>query len=1257
MEVNPFVKDYIHVCEIPDEDILEGKLVISCKTPKDEHERRYNLQQNFSEVSVLTNSEPNDIVLRKRGGGLQFMYDLHPAAQPLHFPLLFPYGTKGNSEFSKQRNSTRRITPREFFAFHLNMRNLNSDYLFRGCRLFQEYLCLAFTTIESQRLKFARNNQKALRADSYKNIKEVLKERVPVTDKVYSNDHNLKTGRRVVLPSSFVGSPRWYNAQFQDAMAICREFHKPDFFITMTCNPNWTEIVRELRPGENVQNRPDLVARVFKQKKDQLIKDIKSKQIFGKVPAILWVIEFQKRGLPHIHLLVILSNDDRVESAIDIDNIICAELPPNPDSFPEGSPERIQAERLEKIVLQNMIHGPCGKGNEESPCMKDKKCSKNFPKPFCENTVLDPSKSYPEYQRRSPENGGRSIVLVIRNKEFIIDNRWVVPYSPFLSLVNNCHINIEVCLSPTASKYLYKYVFKGEDRALVRMEVKNEDTFENEIDDYQDMRSVGSSEAAWHIFNFSIAKKHPAVQAMRCHLEDEQQLIFDEGEEAQVLEKQRFTELTAFFDFNLNNPDTKVQYVNFPKSFTWDSSNKMWKTRKGAFDTIGRVHSIHPAAGDVFFLRMLLHHDHCKRCTSFENLRSVNGNFLETYQEVCRALGLLQDDHEWDEALTDGSLTRLCPALRELFVIILLFCLPANPIELFDKHWKEWMDDFDRDATNNGITLNDKQLKTLVLMDIQTRLQSWGRSLSSLRIPEPSQADIDEVSFVQKKIPAIIREELEFDITEMGNLVNQRRAILTESQKVVFETTMKALENGEQLLLFIDARGGTGKTFVLNALLAAVRCLESNNHGSVALATGTTGIASNLLLLGRTFHSRLKAPLSPHEDSVCNIDAQSTLADLIRLARIIIVDEAPMLHRYIIEALDRTLRDLMNNDKPFGGKSVVLSGDFRQCLPIVPHAGRGSIVDASLKRSKLWKYFKKLELKDNMRILRNRDENLSKFDEWTLSVGNGTVDTIRDTDLIEIPQELCMEIKSKSKDDPKAEEKSMIDLADHVFPNLKVNHLKSGWMDGRAILAPTNLKVNALNDMITDSFPGVPVVLTSSDEVVNQDDQRRYNIEYLNTLSPTGLPNHRLFLKVGMPLMLMRNLNPKMGLCNGTRLIFDKIHKNHLLECSIVGGQYNNRKVLIPRITLRPKEKEFPFEWSRRQFPVRVCFAMTINKSQGQTLQRVGVWLSQPCFGHGQLYVALSRVGSPEHIKFAIKKTDEHPFNYTSNVVFKEVFQ
>ena len=126
------------------------------------------------------------------------------------------------------------------------MRNVDQDFLFRAGRLFQEYLCVTFTTIQNQKLKFHKNNQKALRADTYKNVKEVLSERVPITDKVYDDDHQLKIGKRIVLSGSFTGSPRWYNAQFQDGMAICREYHKPDFFITMTCNPNWEEIKTDL---------------------------------------------------------------------------------------------------------------------------------------------------------------------------------------------------------------------------------------------------------------------------------------------------------------------------------------------------------------------------------------------------------------------------------------------------------------------------------------------------------------------------------------------------------------------------------------------------------------------------------------------------------------------------------------------------------------------------------------------------------------------------------------------------------------------------------------------------------------------------------------------------------------------------------------------------------------------------------------------------------------------------------------------------
>ena len=167
-----------------------------------------------------------------------------------------------------------------------------------------------------------------------------------------------------------------------------------------------------------------------------------------------------------------------------------------------------------------------------------------------------------------------------------------------------------------------------------------------------------------------------------------------------------------------------------------------------------------------------------------------------------------------------------------------------------------------------------------------------------------------------------------------------------------------------------------------------------------------------------------------------------------------------------------------------------------------------------------------------MRVLASGNASLIEFDEWTLSVGDGLAESIGQTNLIEIPFEMCIKIEEKSKENPDAENESMKLLADQVYPNMVDNHLKSSWMDGRAILAPTNKKVDSINNLISDSFPGHSIVLTSSDEVINPDDLQRYNTEYLNTLTPSGMPSHRLFLKEGMPLMLLRNLNPKMGLCN-----------------------------------------------------------------------------------------------------------------------------
>ena len=155
--------------------------------------------------------------------------------------------------------------------------------------------------------------------------------------------------------------------------------------------------------------------------------------------------------------------------------------------------------------------------------------------------------------------------------------------------------------------------------------------------------------------------------------------------------------------------------------------------------------------------------------------------------------------------------------------------------------------------------------------------------------------------------------------------------------------------------------------------------------GCVALAMATTGIAANLLKLGRTFHSRLKAPLTATEDSMLQISAQSSLAKLVRMAKLLLIDESTMLDRFQLEAMDRTLKDLLGNDKLFGGKIIILAGDFRQCLPVVPGSSRAGTVSHCINNSQLWKHFQVLKLTENM----SGDQILGKFDKWTLCIGNG----------------------------------------------------------------------------------------------------------------------------------------------------------------------------------------------------------------------------------------------------------------------------
>lgn len=1294
------LRDLIESGSIPE----EAQLVIHAHERNlPGHARKYNLPES-SEVAALIVGEQYgklDILLRKRGqlnrnGHEELdtirignrMYD------PLCYPLLLPYGKHGwHSKLlhMDSKGKPKKVTPLKYYTRLLFERDCDFNTIIHSGRLFQQYLCEMFVKVECERLSYLRENQSKLRSCDYTHLCELLADAAMERNEVqaWTKSDGKKSigdiGKLVVLPSTHIGGERYMRQKMHDIIAISNSLGHPDVFLTMTCNPKWPEIESALLPSEKSTDRPDVCNRVFRMKWKLLMSYLKESKPFGDVVADVSVIEFQKRGLVHAHIILFLSTESKqkLQDPLRVDEIISAEIPSESDS------------ELRQAVLKHMIHLPCNQG-ASSLCLREGRCSRGFPKPFRVETGSCEGDYYISYKRRREEDSGEtakfsSFVPGLGKRELKVDNSWVVPYSPALLRMFRCHLNVELCISKVGSiKYLFKYVCKGPDRVTVEVSTTKsnvdgrdepeEQLVIDEIKSYQDARYVSASEASWRLFSFPIVEHNPTVERLEVHLEGRHTVYFEQGLEKTAAERgsEKATKLMAWFAANEQYANAKhIRYIDYPKYFVWNVKNRQWSPRskfrvKGSkpvmYDfarapdkVVGRMYNVSPREGERYFLRTLLIHKAGATC--FDDMKTVDGKMHSTYREACCAMGLLSDDLEWRRCIFDAFASTFEP-LTKVFATILAFCEPSSPQTLWNENAAKFVDDIRRRHSNVPEAKK-------ILQDDEHALNYALRELNSALIDISPRLNIESFGFAKlsdelRDLPA---PKVDDGNSAEGLRVTVEHAIneFNEEQRVVFDAIVGEVLPGvnaddplapvdESKLsnvvksrgYFLDSPGGTGKTFTIRTIHALLRLRERN-----VIAVATSAVAASLLDGGRTAHSVFKIPIPCYAESVCSISLDSALAARIREADLIIWDEIVMCVRYSVEAVDRTLRAIMDaEDIPFGGKCVLFSGDFRQILPVVPKGSRGMIVHMCLKSSPLFSDLTVLRLSENMRLKKlkedpDADEAALQYPEYLLRVGEGRLEQGEEGN-VDLPKSVNI-IESRDE------------LIKEVFGGLEKGYANGTWLTSRVILATTNANLRSLNDAVGDRFPGKYRTYRSADSANSDNPELQkameltYPQELLNSVETgSSLPEHLLRIKKGFIVMLLRNIRPRDGHVNGTRYVVENMSAN-LLFLRAVSGTHRGNALALPRMNCSPGVEDFPIPGFRRcQYPVRVCFAMTINKAQGQSVSgKLGIDLSSGCFSHGQLYVALSRTTHPKNVYMCTSEGN----GKTKNVVYSEVMQ
>ncbi|XP_075098526.1 uncharacterized protein LOC142175511 [Nicotiana tabacum] len=566
---------------------------------------------------------------------------------------------------------------------------------------------------------------------------------------------------------------------------------------------------------------------------------------------------------------------------------------------------------------------------------------------------------------------------------------------------------------------------------------------------------------------FCVQNSDTDIEIDELHLEGQQFVSFKSNADIHTIVNNPMiqkTMLTEFFSMNETNEDAKelnLLYKEFREYFVWSSTDKFWARRQNRC-VVGRIVTCHPTEGERYYLRLLL--IHVRGPISYKDLLTVNEKPCSTFRESVEKRGLLHCDNCLIECMSEAASYQMPYSLRRLFATLLVYCGPVNPRKL----WEQFEESMIEDYKVLQIT-ERREIQYQALNHINDILYFMGH-------------DINEYVLIPETIrPSAAAKEIHFErsiiVSEDDVLLHRK---LNKNQLIAYNLITERIFSNKAGAFFVDGPGGTRKTFLYRALLATVRSMRY-----IALATDTSGVAASILPGGRTAHSHFKIPIDIDENTSCNISKENSLAGLIRDAKLIVWDEVSKAKKRMLEVFDLLLKNIMNTNALFGGKVVVLGGDFRQTLPVVQYGKKEDFIGESLLYSSIWNKLEKLKLSENMRAKTD-----PVFCDYLLRIGNGQ-ERVNSVDKIEISDSLII---------PYTTERESVDkLFATTYSNLNSTYSNSSCTDSCVILTTKNDFVDEINDMLIDRFRGKSKIFIGTYEAIEFNNQTQLE-DLLHTL-------------------------------------------------------------------------------------------------------------------------------------------------------------